>query len=161
MPEVTERCYIVHIRVDSRASCAMHTLFHRILEIMGHPDLWETRWAYLDTSGMSKNLQMILTRSALELAFLLPKPAVQAAVWIASFEGFCLPPNPARKHSFFHAHTGLQKTGVRSDLLTLAGSLATQTVFLLSLGSLNRFVSHNVRHEQRCDYLMCSELEHF
>jgi hypothetical protein len=110
---------------------------------------------------MSKNLQLILTRSALELAFLFPKLAVQAAVWSASFGGFCLPPNPARKHSFFHAHTGLQQTGVRSDLLTLAGSLATQTVILFSLWSLNGAVAHNVRHEQCSDYLTCSEMEHF
>ena len=65
------------------------------------------------------------------------------------------------KDSFSHAHTGLQQIGVSSDLLTLVGSLATQIVLLVSLGGLNRAVSHNVRHEQRCDYLMCSELEHF
>ena len=150
---------MVHICVGSRASCAMQTLFQRILETMGHPNLWETRWAYPDTSGMSKNLQMILNRSALQLAFLFPKPAVQAALWIASFGGFCLSPNPARKHSFFHAHTGLQQIGVRSDLLTLAGSLATQNVLFISLGSLNEVVAHNVRHQQRSDCLMCSEMD--
>ena len=152
---------MVHICVGSQASCVMQTLFYRILEMMGLPNLWKTRWPYPETSGMSRNLLLILARSVLELAFLLPKPAVQAAVWSASFRGFCLPHNPARKHSFSHPHTGLQQTGVMSDLLTLVGSLATQTVFLLSLGILTEVVAHNGCHEQRSDCLTCSEIEHY
>jgi hypothetical protein len=95
---------------------------------------------------MSRNSNLILNRSALELAFLCPKPAVQAVVFSANFGGFCLPPNTALKQTFLHAHTGLQQTGVRSDLLTLVGSIATRTVLLVSLGSLNGVVAHNVRH---------------
>jgi hypothetical protein len=43
LPEVTERCYMVHICIGSRASCVMQTLFSQNSEDDGSPQFVENQ----------------------------------------------------------------------------------------------------------------------